>query len=76
MRSKYQKERNKIRYGNNNTILFCFLKQRGICEKCNLETKTGLTVHHKDGDIMNNNLSNLSVLCQECHKKEHFKIKK
>jgi len=30
-----------------------------------------VTIHHEDGDIENNNLGNLVVLCRSCHDKEH-----
>ena len=42
-----------------------------ICEQCNLKEWLGkpisLELHHKDGDRDNNNLSNLSILCPNCH---------
>ena len=41
------------------------------CEMCGLETWMGqpisLEVHHKDGDRLNNDLSNLQLLCLNCH---------
>jgi hypothetical protein len=39
------------------------------CEECN--TKKDLTVHHKDFNRYNNNISNYQTLCQECHNKKH-----
>jgi len=30
-----------------------------------------LVVHHKDGDINNNQLNNFQVLCNSCHRKVH-----
>jgi RNase P subunit RPR2 len=53
-----------------------WLKRRGlikICEKCGYDKVSGiLIVHHKDRDRTNNNLSNLIVLCPNCHAIEHY----
>jgi hypothetical protein len=51
------------------------LFNRGIkdrrCESCNNEEWVGspipLEVHHMDGDKTNNQLSNLQILCPNCH---------
>lgn len=41
------------------------------CVRCNAESsvedRTVLTVHHMDGDRMNNRWWNLLALCQRCH---------
>ena len=41
------------------------------CEKCGkevwLSVRIPLEVHHKDGDSLNNELSNLELLCPNCH---------
>ena len=41
------------------------------CEECNLSTwkseKIPLTVHHKDGNALNNIPTNLQLLCWNCH---------
>lgn len=41
------------------------------CECCNLETwlnmPISLELHHIDGDTMNNEISNLQLLCPNCH---------
>lgn len=41
------------------------------CEKCGIDAWNGvrapLDLHHKDGNGKNNNLSNLEVLCPNCH---------
>ena len=46
------------------------LKQRK-CEKCGITEWNGepisLQIHHKDGDITNNELENIGVLCPNCH---------
>ena len=41
------------------------------CEECNNEYWLGnpipLEVHHKDGDVLNNEIDNLKLLCPNCH---------
>lgn len=45
-----------------------------ICERCGYDTHPEiLGVHHKDRDRKNNDLSNLEVLCPNCHSLEHSK---
>jgi hypothetical protein len=45
-------------------------KQR-VCERCGLSEWLGgpipLELHHKDGDRTNNVLSNLALMCPNCH---------
>jgi len=41
-----------------------------ICEDCGLEGE--MMIHHVDRNPYNNNSSNLKVLCQNCHGREHF----
>lgn len=41
------------------------------CELCHLDDIDVLTVHHMDGDRKNNDLSNLQLLCYNCHFKIH-----
>ncbi len=42
-----------------------------ICNKCGLtnwlDGKIPLELHHKDGDTTNNSLSNLELICPNCH---------
>lgn len=46
------------------------LKQK-VCEECGITEWNNkpitLQIHHKDGDITNNELTNLGVLCPNCH---------
>lgn len=42
------------------------LKQNSKCEKCG--RKFGLEIHHKDGNFLNNKISNLQILCVDCHR--------
>ncbi len=48
-------------------------KAEGKCEKCGRRGKR-LQVHHKDNCPLNNELSNLQVLCSPCHGKAHAHI--
>ena len=50
------------------------MRCKGKCEKCGLDFhKKGVRphFHHKDGDPKNNKLSNLIVICPNCHSKLH-----
>jgi len=53
------------------------MKVRGMllkCERCGYdEYPEILGVHHKDRNRKNNDLSNLEVLCPNCHSLEHMK---
>lgn len=42
------------------------------CERCEYDKKEILNVHHKDRDRKNNDLSNLELLCPNCHAEEHY----
>lgn len=44
-----------------------------ICEDCKTIDIRVLEVHHKDRNRKNNELSNLSILCANCHKIKHYK---
>ena len=49
------------------------------CNRCSYNEYIGiLKVHHKDRNRMNNQLSNLEILCPNCHDLEHLlnKVKK
>jgi hypothetical protein len=44
------------------------------CEGCSYDTEPSiLGIHHKDGNRKNNELSNLAVLCPNCHSLQHRK---
>ena len=60
--------------------------KKSFCESCGIgrgrrdengflatksNTRGVLTVHHKDGDVKNNNENNLQTLCRKCHDKVH-----
>lgn len=47
--------------------------QRGhTCERCTYDIYDILQVHHKNRDKNNNSLSNLELLCPNCHAEEHY----
>ena len=44
------------------------------CENCGFNAVPEiLGIHHKDKDRTNNDISNLAVLCPNCHSIEHMK---
>ena len=42
------------------------------CEICNFSDERILVVHHKDGNRNNNEISNLTLLCRNCHYIKHM----
>ena len=51
-----------------------FIKNRdfNICQNPNCMNTKGLCIHHIDYDKKNNNLSNLTTLCNSCHSKTNL----
>jgi hypothetical protein len=47
-------------------------KDIGMCSKC---LKRKAERHHKDGNTINNNPSNIEFLCRSCHMKEDGRLK-
>ena len=46
------------------------------CNNCSYDKKVGiLIVHHKDRNRENNDVSNLEILCPNCHAEEHLRNK-
>lgn len=44
-----------------------------VCARCGYKKRTDiLQVHHKDGDRNNVALSNLEIICPNCHAKHHI----
>lgn len=41
------------------------------CARCGYSNVLALEVHHKDRDRSNNHISNLEILCANCHTLEH-----
>lgn len=42
-----------------------------MCNRCSILDKEVLIVHHIDRNRNNNDISNLEILCANCHMKEH-----
>jgi 5-methylcytosine-specific restriction endonuclease McrA len=42
------------------------------CKICGFDDLNVLCVHHIDGNRKNNDISNLEILCANCHFKMHF----
>ena len=55
-----------------NKNIYLWNRENNICERCG-EDKKRIEVHHKDGNPYNNEISNLEVLCIQCHNDEHKK---
>lgn len=68
---KYRKNYHKTYHYSNKIGL---LKLPNICLKC--RTKEDLVVHHIDGNVKNNNLENLEIMCRSCHFKYHLRRSK
>lgn len=49
-----------------------FASKEKICERCGFSNEAAIIVHHKDRNRDNNTLSNLEVLCANCHAIEHL----
>lgn len=62
---------NKIRFRKYRKKALKYLKK--ICSRCNYsENQKAIIVHHKDRNRMNNDISNLEILCGNCHFIEHY----
>jgi hypothetical protein len=46
--------------------------QRKKCERCEYDKYEILQIHHKDRNRNNNDLSNLQLICPNCHYEEHL----
>lgn len=49
-----------------------FREKPKLCERCGFDKEAALVVHHKDRNRDNNTISNLEVLCANCHAIEHL----
>ena len=50
------------------------MRDKFICQKCNIYRKKNLDIHHIDGNSKNNIDTNLISLCRQCHAGVHSKI--
>ena len=67
-------------YGNGNNADYrslIFSVRPKICERCGFDKhQAAIVVHHKDRNRSNNDITNLEVLCANCHYIEHWNITK
>lgn len=52
-------------------LIFKVANKPKICERCGFDKEAAIIVHHKDRNRDNNDISNLEVLCANCHAIEH-----
>jgi HNH endonuclease len=43
-----------------------------VCEKCGYDKSEILQIHHKDSNRLNNEISNLELICPNCHFEKHY----
>jgi 5-methylcytosine-specific restriction endonuclease McrA len=71
---KYDGRLSKDKVSSERALKKRLLKVRGLkCERCRHPVYQILQVHHKDRDRGNNDLSNLELICPNCHYEEHYK---
>lgn len=67
---------NKKYFDNRNAYTrLAFTKFKKQCNRCKIKDLRVLIVHHKDRNRNNNKLTNLEILCCNCHQIEHLKNK-
>jgi len=49
-----------------------FATKGAVCEQCGYSKKEILNVHHSDKNKKNNDISNLEILCPNCHAEKHY----
>lgn len=49
-----------------------FAKRGERCERCGYSKKEVLQVHHKDRNSKHNSMTNLELICPNCHYEEHY----
>ena len=70
---KYKLHRPKDKVNHLRTLKIRLLILRGDkCERCEYNKKEILQVHHRDKNRQNNAISNLELICPNCHAEEHF----
>lgn len=70
---KYTRQRRKDNVSNYKFLKIRLLETRGnCCEICGYSKTEILQVHHKDKNRQNNELSNLELICPNCHFEKHF----
>lgn len=70
---KYKTNRQKDKVVSQRFLKLRLLRVRGgKCERCKYKRYEILQVHHKDKNRQNNELSNLELVCPNCHYEEHY----
>ena len=70
---KYKIGRPRDKAEHERSLKYRILLERGkVCERCGYDKPEILQVHHKDRDRTNNNLTNLELICPNCHCEEHY----
>ena len=70
---KYKGGRPRDKVVSQRALKLRLLKIRGKkCERCNYVKYEILQVHHKDENRNNNDLSNLELICPNCHYEKHY----
>jgi hypothetical protein len=68
----YMEEIRPEHYGtSDNYRIKAFKNYPKACNRCGFDNEQALEVHHRDRDRLNNDLSNLEILCANCHTIEH-----
>ena len=49
-----------------------YAERGAFCERCGYSTKEILQIHHRNRDRDDNKLTNLELLCPNCHSLEHY----
>jgi hypothetical protein len=58
---------------NQRALKLRLIEERGkVCERCGYAKVEILQVHHKDRNRNNNSLTNLELLCPNCHAEGHY----
>ncbi len=70
---KYKMGRPKDKVQDQRAIKLRLIAARGrVCERCGYVKTEILNVHHKDRNRENNSLTNLELICPNCHAEEHY----
>lgn len=70
---KYKLNRPKDKVNSYKGLKVRLLQDRGSsCERCGYNKPEILQVHHLNRDRSNNELSNLQLICPNCHYEEHY----
>lgn len=69
----YRTGRKKDKVIDQRAVKLRLIEARGTkCERCSYGKVEILHVHHRDRDRSNNSLSNLELICPNCHYEEHY----